>query len=153
MAALPGHRPAPKPANGSPDPERANSSAARRRGRPSRAGRRPLTPPRSPLTRCLVSPSSCSKPRGRAWGFGAEGRSQGRHRRCRRSRDPRVSLKPPRAGRPCLCGGRSHGNPDALPQLRRVQLLAPASGAVHSERAPRQNPKDSGQRRQPRPSR
>lgn len=34
-------------------------------GRGSR-GRRSPAPPRSPLTRCLVSPSSCSKPRGRA---------------------------------------------------------------------------------------
>lgn len=31
-----------------------------------RGGGRPPAPPRSPLTRCLVSPSSCSKPRGRA---------------------------------------------------------------------------------------
>ncbi|CAO2585121.1 RNA 3'-terminal phosphate cyclase-like protein [Lemmus lemmus] len=32
------------------------------------AGRRPLAPPRSPLTRCLVALSSCSKPRGRVGG-------------------------------------------------------------------------------------
>uniref|UniRef100_A0A9L0SS05 RNA terminal phosphate cyclase like 1 n=1 Tax=Equus caballus TaxID=9796 RepID=A0A9L0SS05_HORSE len=108
------------------------------------------------MTRCLVSPSSCSKPRGRAGGCGVAGGSPGRHRRRRRRRrvcDPRASPKSPRPGRPYLCGGRAHGDPGALPQLRGLQLLAPASGPVHSERAPSQNPKDSRQRRQPGPPR
>lgn len=48
---------------------------------------------------------------------------------------------------------RAHGDPGALPQLRGVQLLAPAAGPVHPERAPGQNPEDSGQGRQPGPSR
>lgn len=85
MAAWPRHRPAPTRPNGSaaghrPVPVRANSGVATRGGRPklgAEAGRWPPAPPRSPLTRCLVSPSSCSKPRGRAGGCGAEGGNLG----------------------------------------------------------------------------
>lgn len=67
MATQEGQRPAPR---------WANSSVPRRPGRPSQgkeAGGRPLAPPRSPLTRCLVSLSSCSKPRARAGGCCASG--------------------------------------------------------------------------------
>uniref|UniRef100_A0A667H3Q0 RNA terminal phosphate cyclase like 1 n=1 Tax=Lynx canadensis TaxID=61383 RepID=A0A667H3Q0_LYNCA len=120
------------------------------------AGCRSPTPPLSPLTRCLVSPSSCSKPRGRAGGCGATRESPGHHRRCRRrrrGRDPRARPKSLRPSRRHLCRGRAHGDPVALPQLRGLQLLAPTTGPVHPEWAPRQNPKDSGQRRQPGPPR
>lgn len=150
MEARHGHR---------PDLARTNSREIQRGSRPrsgGEAGCRSPTPPLSPLTRCLVSPSSCSKPRGRAGGCGATRESPGHHRRCRRrrrGRDPRSRPKSLRPSRRHLCRGRAHGDPVALPQLRGLQLLAPTTGPVHPEWAPRQNPKDSSQRRQPGPPR
>lgn len=108
-ALLPGlgHRPAPLLANGGADWTPPSSSAsqwwggmgtalipsgpivtwpgARAAPQPGgEAGGRPLAPPHSPLTRCLVSPSSCSKPRGRAGGrrgCASKGGSRGHYRR------------------------------------------------------------------------
>lgn len=66
-------------------------------------------------------------------------------------RGPRWSLS--RSQLPALRAPRAHGGPGALPQLCGVQLLAPAAGPVHPERAPGQDPQDSGQGRQPGPPR
>lgn len=141
MAEVPEHRPTTERANGgaggaTPCSPTDQWQCAPAPGPPQpgeEAGRRPLAPPRSPLTRCLVALSSCSKPRGRVGG---------RRGPCRVP-----------SSLPALRGLRAHGDPGALPQLRGVQLFAPAAGPVHPERAPGQDPEDSGQGRQPGPSR
>lgn len=122
------------------------------------AGRWPPAPPRSPLTRCLVSPSSCSKPRGRAGGYGAAGLREGTlvDTASVAAVSQVLTLAPVKSRRtllPAPSAESAHGDSGALPQLRGLQLLAPASGPGHSERAPSQNPKDSCQRRQPGPPR
>lgn len=83
MATRQEHRPATAQTNG--DAERATPSSpmgqwecAPAPGPPQlgdEAGGRPLAPPRSPLTRCLVALSSCSKPRGRVGGRCGPGRA------------------------------------------------------------------------------
>lgn len=79
----PEHRPATTPTNG--DAEWATPCSpvgqwhcAPAPGPPQpgeEAGGRPQAPPRSPLTRCLVALSSCSKPRGRVGGRRGPGRT------------------------------------------------------------------------------
>lgn len=76
MAARPEHRPATERTNGgveraTPCSPMGQLQCAPAPGPPQpgeEAGRRPLAPPPSPLTRCLVALSSCSKPRGRVGG-------------------------------------------------------------------------------------
>lgn len=175
----PGHRPTPSWANGNaaqappiligpmgarhglrPDPAKANSGVgwqpAAPAGRSGRQGTRgwaaagsaPL--PSDPVSRFSVFLFQTTWTRR---GCEAAGRSAGRLGRCRRCR---LGSRPPRGSEvraPQPPAGRAHGDSGALAQLRGLQLLAPAPGPVDFERAPRQNPKDSGQRRQPRPPR
>lgn len=76
MAEWPEHRPATERTNGGAEGSTPCSPTDQWQRAPApgppqpveEAGRRPLAPPRSPLTRCLVALSSCSKPRGRVGG-------------------------------------------------------------------------------------
>lgn len=76
MAEGPEHRPTTEQANGggggatpcSPTDQWQYAPAPGPSQPGEEAGRRPLAPPRSPLTRCLVALSSCFKPRGRVGG-------------------------------------------------------------------------------------
>lgn len=76
MAEGPEHRPVTERANGGAEGATPCSPTDQWQRAPApgppqpveEAGRRPLAPPRSPLTRCLVALSSCSKPRGRVGG-------------------------------------------------------------------------------------
>jgi hypothetical protein len=167
-ALLPGlgHRPAPLLANGGADWTPPSSSAsqwwggmgtalipsgpivtwpgARAAPQPGgEAGGRPLAPPHSPLR--LPVPNHVD-----ALGDGGVVRLReaagATIAACSLGRDPLTRPKSPRPDCPCFCRGRAHGDPGALPQLRGMQLLAPASGPVHPERASSQNPKDSSQR-------